>query len=86
MSATLPRPDPGFAEAEEIQRFWDDNFDELLKQYPERFVAVDLESHEVVASNPDLVMLFYELRDQGLDARADVAIQFVSSWSGSLLL
>lgn len=86
MPATLETPDPSFAEAEEIQRFWDENYQALLVEYPEQFVAVDLESRDVVASNPDLAMLVYELRDLGLDTRTDVAIQFVSSRSASLLL
>ena len=71
-------------EALETQQFWAEHYDELLTKYPEEFVAV--RGGEVVASNPDLAMLFYDLRDRGLNARTDVAIQFISAHCGSLLL
>lgn len=84
--ATSVRPEASFEEAIQIQKFWEANYERLLKEYPEQFVAVRPESGEVVASNRDMAMLVYELRDRGIDARADVAIQFISARSASLLL
>jgi len=86
MPATLERPEPSFEEAESIQRYWETHYQELLGDYAEQFVAVDFRSGKVVANNPDLAMLAYELRDRGIDIRTDVAIQFISSRSASLLL
>lgn len=84
--ATTPafRPEPSFEEAERIQQFWDEHYRELLGEFPEQFVAV--RDGRVVASNRDLALLFYELRALGLDAQRDVAIQFISATSASLLL
>ena len=85
MPTSIPvRPDPSLAEAEAIQRFWEEHYLELLKAYPEQFVAV--KDGRVIAAHSDLAMLAYELRDRGLDARTDVAIQFISSRSATLLL
>lgn len=84
MSGVLLRPEPSLDEAAAIQQFWDDNYQALLKRYPEKFVAV--KDGEVVAANSDLALLVYELRDKGLDPRRDVAIQFVSAKSAYLLL
>ena len=81
---TLVRPEPSFDKAAEIQRFWAEHYDEYLERYPERYVAV--KAGGVVASHPDLAMLVYELRDLGLNARTDVAIEFISAGSASHLL
>ncbi|MFN8507408.1 MAG: hypothetical protein U0547_07565 [Dehalococcoidia bacterium] len=75
-----------YRQASETQRFWDENYDRLLEKFAEEFVAVRIPSGEVVAHNPDMALLVYDLRDKGLDARADVAIQYVSTRSASLLL
>jgi len=80
----LDRTFPDLKEAESIQRFWEVHYDDLLKRYPEQFVAV--RDDKVVAANPDLALLIYHLRDMGLDARADVAIEFVTARAKSLLL
>jgi hypothetical protein len=77
-------PKPSLAEAARLEQFWATHYQELLRAFPEQFVAV--RDGEVVASNPDLAMLVYELRDRHLNARTDVAIQFISSRSGTLLL
>lgn len=84
--ATLVRPEPSFEEAIEIQNFWNQNYQRLLNEYPEQFVAVDMRSGEVVAANSDLAFLAYDLRDKGLDPRTDVAIQHLTAKSASLLL
>ena len=82
--STLARPEPSFEESKRIHAFWLEHQDEFLARYPEQFVAV--KDGNVVAANPDLAMLFYELRDLGLNARTDVAIQLISSRAASLLL
>ncbi|HEY5475957.1 MAG TPA: DUF5678 domain-containing protein [Tepidiformaceae bacterium] len=77
-------PQPGLQESARIQRFWNDHYAELLAQHPEQFVAV--KDDKVVAAADDLALLYYQLRDMGLDARTDVAIEYISSKSASLLL
>jgi hypothetical protein len=77
-------PEPSVREAIQLEKFWADHYEELLARYPEQFVAV--RDGDVMASNPDLAMLIYDLRDKNLSPRTDVAIQFISSRSGSLLL
>lgn len=84
--ATLVRPEPSFEEAAQIQKFWEENYERLLNEYPEQFVAVEPSTGKVVAANKDLAILVYDLRDRGLDARTDVAIQLISPRSHSLLL
>ncbi len=85
MSASaLLRLDPSLSEAEEIRAFWEKHHDELVRDYPEMFVAV--KDDEVVASNADLALLVYALRDLGFDARHDVAIEFITAKARSLLL
>lgn len=77
-------PSPSVREAIEIEQFWASHYEDLLARYPEKFVAV--RDGDVIASNSDLAMLVYDLRDKHIDPRTDVAIQFISSRSGSLLL
>jgi len=84
MTRSLLRPEPSVEEAKRIERFWDEHYDELLDQYPEKYVAV--RDGLVVASHEDLALLVYALRDMGLDARRDVAIEFISSRTATLLL
>ena len=81
---TLDRPQPGVEEARAIHEFWAEHIEAFREKYPDRFVAV--RDGKVVADDPDLVMLVYRLRDIGLDARADVAIEFVGSEPANLLL
>ncbi len=78
------RPEPSIEEARQIQEFWNEHHTEFLARYPEQFVAVKDET--VVASNRDLAVLVDQLRQMGLDPRTDVAIEFISAKSGSLLL
>lgn len=84
MRTTTINPEPSFEEAEAIDRFWAEHHDELLAGYPEQFVAV--KDGEVVASNTDLALLIYDLRDQGLSPRTDVWIEFITANVGKLLL
>jgi len=85
MSATpAVNPRPSIQEAAATQRYWDDHYAELLEQFPEQFVAV--RDGTVVASHRDLAMLLYDLQDRGLDARTDVAIEFVTSRADRLQL
>ena len=83
---TLVQPEPSFEEAAEIQRFWEDNHERLLAEFPERFVAADPATGDVIASNLDLALLIYELRDRGLDPRTDVAIEFITARAAKLIL
>ncbi len=85
MAADAPvRPEPSMAEASSIEKFWEQHYQELLKDYPEQFVAV--RDGKVIASDSDLAMLVSDLRDRGIDARTAVAIQFISAASASLQL
>ncbi len=81
---TLDRPQPGVEEARAIHEFWAEHIEAFREKYPDRFVAV--RDDKVVADNADLVMLVYRLRDLGLDARTDVAIEFISAGPANLLL
>lgn len=56
----------------------------ILKAYPEQIVAV--RDGEVVAAHADLAALVGALSKRGLDPRTDVAIEFITSHSGNLLL
>jgi hypothetical protein len=78
------RPEPSFEEVAEIRRYWDANYQRLLKEYAEQFVAV--KDGQVVASDSDLATLFYKLQSLKLDPRTDVAIEFISAEAHSLLL
>lgn len=69
-----------------FRTFWNENYQRLLKEYPEQFVAVNLASGEVVAASRDLAFLAYDLRDKILDPRTDVAIQHLTAKSAILLL
>lgn len=80
----LVLPDPPLAEAAAIQRYWEQHHQELIQKYPEMFVAV--KDGKVVAANSDLALLVYDLRDRGLDPRADVAIEYISEKASTLLL
>lgn len=84
MATTLVRPEPSFEEVAEIRRFWEANYQRLLKDYAENFVAV--KDGQVVAFDPDLANLVYKLRELHLDPRTDVAIEFLSAEAHSLLL
>lgn len=77
---TVPRQD----EARAVEAWWEAHYDELLQSFPEQFVAV--RDGHVVASNPDLALLAYELRDLGLSPRDDVAIELITASRGNLLL
>ena len=75
---------PNLDNARKIETWWEAHYSELLTSHPEQFVAV--RDGTVVASNPDLAMLVYELRDLGLRPREDVAIEFITARKGQLLL
>lgn len=83
-TSTLARPEPSFEEAARLRAFWCEHRDHFLEKYPEQFVAMN--EGTVVAANSDLFMLVRELRDMGFSPRTDVAIELISSHSGSLLL
>ena len=88
-TANMPPPSiegllPALARAKEMDLWWDAHHNDLLAIYPERFVAV--KDGEVIASNEDVAMLFYSLRDLGLSASRDVSVKFLSSRKGNWLL
>lgn len=83
LSTTLVSPER-LREAEETQDFWNEHYAEFLEKYPEQFVAV--RDGAVVAANPDLAFLVYELRDLELNPRDDVAINFITAKAHSLIL
>jgi len=78
------RPVPSFAEATAIQAFWERNYARFTELYPERFVAV--KDEEVVLVAEELGELLDGLAALGLDPKDDVAIEFVSTRSHSLIL
>ncbi len=75
--STLEHPEPSWEEGLRIDQFWSDNYERLLREYPEQFVAVDRGTFAVIATNPDAACLYYDLRDRGLTFR-DVAVNLVS--------
>jgi len=79
-------PVPSFAEAAEIQEFWEANYARLLGLCPEQFVAVDLRTGAVIATDPNIDQLVVALRNRGLDPRLDVAIEWISASKANLLL
>lgn len=82
---TSVHPGSSLEEAARLRRFWHDNYEQLLRQYPEQFVAVT-RSGEVAAADGDLVQLVEQLRESGMDPQADVAIEFITAQGDSLLL
>lgn len=84
VNSTIDGLSPSLEEAAQLDQWWEAHYDALLADYPEQFVAV--QGDAVVASNPDLALLVYELRDLGLSPREDVAIEFITASKGDLLL
>lgn len=74
-----------YGDAAAIQRYWDANYERLLNEYREEFVAVRLPSGEIVAHRSGLPALIDDLRARGLTTD-EVAIEFISSRAGSLSL
>jgi hypothetical protein len=65
--------------------FWAEHYQELLKQYPEQFVAVDKDRGTVVAADPHLDPLLEMLQAQGI-ARDRVWVRFLRVYPGYLIL
>lgn len=76
---------PSFEDLEREQRFWNDNYDRLIREYPDHYVAVLLGDWSVVATNPELTGILSDLRTKGV-ALEDVSVQFVSETMKSLIL
>lgn len=71
----VPAVDPRiWEEAERFDRFWRANYDVLLGQHPDEFVAVLQE--RVVAHGRRLGEVVHALRNKGLDP-SDVRIEFL---------
>lgn len=75
-----------FARGQRVQEFWNANYIPLRELYPEQFVAVDIETGKVVAVNRHIFRLADELRERGIDIRNDVAVEFLTHASASLIL
>ncbi|MCC7364657.1 MAG: hypothetical protein IT303_09810 [Dehalococcoidia bacterium] len=75
-----------FAHANRLTRFWDENYEQLLVRYPDQFVAAHVDTGEVIAANPDLVMLMYDLRDRGIELRDNIGIEYISTRAGAAQL
>lgn len=84
--ATTVHAEPSFEESEAIQEFWNENYQRLLRAYPEQFVAVDRASGEVVAAEAELETLVTDLEARNLDPVRDVLIEFLTATAGSLIL
>lgn len=65
-----------FKRAEEERAFWDAHYDELKAKFPDEFVAVSVQSHEVVEHDPDLTTLMDRLRARGY-SHIDVWVEFL---------
>lgn len=72
-----------FAEAERRDRFWADNYGDLLQRYPEMMVAA--KDGKVVAAEPTLRELEATLHGLGLRP-IDVSVQWVSKSMACLIL
>ncbi len=70
--------------AEELRRFWFDGYDELLRKYPERYVA--MKDGEIIAAHTTLGALCDDIESRGLDITRDVACRFITSTWKSLIL
>ena len=86
MTSTLEQLNPGWEEARRRAEFWNDNYDRLLAEYPEQYVAVDPISGEVISSDPDLVVLIERMRRRGLESPRDVTIELISQSFRSMIL
>lgn len=54
-----------FREAEREDAFWEENYERLLQQYPDQFVAV--QEGEVVVASPRLEGMLQQLEELGID-------------------
>ncbi len=63
-----------------LMDFWADHRDELLAEYPERYVAVKdpLGAYDVVASDTDVVSLLETVDAMSLERR-EVEIEFITT-------
>ncbi len=59
-------------------RFWQDNYERFLPGYDGQFVAADLNSGVVVATNADIALLVYELGNRYIK-RDEIAIHYITS-------
>jgi hypothetical protein len=69
--------------AEEEQAFWDAHGAELVRQYPDQYIAVD--AGQVVAASSDLQQVVAELGEKGLEP-AKVWIRFLDAHPTTLVL
>ena len=79
-----PALQSAFDAAERRDRFWSDNYGDLLDRYPEQFVAV--KDCEVVAAESSFEELLKAIRARGLSPQADVWMQWISKSMACLVL
>jgi hypothetical protein len=72
-----------FERAARVRAFWNAHYDEFLAKYPEMYVVV--QDGKVIMTNPDLISLFYALRDIGLHP-SQVDIKFFSEYDRFMIL
>ena len=83
---TIDAPEVSWEEAMRREKFWNDNYEWLLANYREQYVAVDPNDGSVVASNEELVFLINELKRCGFHPPRDVAVRLVSDRFHTMIL
>jgi hypothetical protein len=79
MTATIPSlqdAQEAWEAAEAEQHYWREHYADLLRQYPDQFVAI--RDGTVVARNPDLQQLLQSLKHQGI-APTQVWVRFLAT-------
>ena len=59
-----------------IRAFWEEHTAEFLEQYPDQFVAIDIDAGAAIATDPDLLALTATIREMGLTP-TDLAVEFM---------
>lgn len=64
-----------------IRVFWETHRAEFVERYPDQFVAADIESGEVVDTDPDFLALYRRLDARGLSRNDWVDVEFMrTNW------
>ena len=80
---TLRKATSAWQQAEADREFWAKNYERMLEEYADHFVAV--RGGQVVAAERELPTLVNKLEAQSIDM-SDVTVQFVTRDPGSLYL
>ena len=65
-------------EAMATWRWWEEHYEELLAQYPEKFVVID-KDREVIGAYPHLVDASDAVEAMGLEFTKDVDLEFITA-------